>query len=318
LQLTLEEIKREPIISPVPLPPGVECIDPVDDSFLEYWSDFIKYLKIKELDHVFSAETICGSKRDLPGMRSRLMNWLLELALHYNVCQETLYHTVRLVDTVLALRDVRRENLQLLGLTAFLIAAKLEEYYAPSIESLLLLTENSYTAQEVFKMEQRVLKVVDGRTYGPEPMVFLNRYIRAAFIEEEKKFTNVCQLFIDSLIAHVEYSSMTHSIKAAAAVFAGKVIFGSEFEEAWTPTLRYYTGYALSEVAPLAAKMVRLLARIIEKMQSSKVKQEIVKKFSSNSRHGAIIKYLYAMQTRVVDRSEKLTLFADSLSQNPC
>lgn len=50
------------------------------------------------------------------------------------VSQETLYHTVRLVDATLCRVDVDIGQLQLVAITAFLIAAKLEEYYPPSIE----------------------------------------------------------------------------------------------------------------------------------------------------------------------------------------
>ncbi len=52
----------------------------------------------------------------------------------FQVSQETLYHTVRFVDATLARHLVKNSNLQLMAISSFLIAAKLEEYYPPSIE----------------------------------------------------------------------------------------------------------------------------------------------------------------------------------------
>ncbi len=54
----------------------------------------------------------------------------------FQVSQETLYHTVRLVDSTLATASPRvpTHKWQLVAITAFLVASKLEEYYPPSIE----------------------------------------------------------------------------------------------------------------------------------------------------------------------------------------
>lgn len=62
------------------------------------------------------------------------MDWLLELTHFFKVSQETMYHTVRLVDSTLTKHHVPNMRLQLVAITAFLIAAKLEEYFPPSIE----------------------------------------------------------------------------------------------------------------------------------------------------------------------------------------
>jgi len=41
---------------------------------------------------------------------------------------------VRIIDTVLSCRPVPANELQLLAIAALLIAAKLEEYYPPTVE----------------------------------------------------------------------------------------------------------------------------------------------------------------------------------------
>lgn len=81
----------EPIVSPIPLPEHVECIDPTDDSNMEYWSDFIKYSKELEEDQMFSSTEILGDESHLEELRRRLVNWLLEVTTYYRVSLSIMY-----------------------------------------------------------------------------------------------------------------------------------------------------------------------------------------------------------------------------------
>ena len=59
-------------------------------------------------------------------MRTILVDWLIEVQENFELFHETLYLAVRLVDTYLSRREVKREYLQLVGATGRLIAAKFE------------------------------------------------------------------------------------------------------------------------------------------------------------------------------------------------
>ena len=61
-----------------------------------------------------------------PAMRTILVDWLIEVQENFELFHETLYLAVRLTDRYLALKDIKREYLQLVGATAMLIAAKFE------------------------------------------------------------------------------------------------------------------------------------------------------------------------------------------------
>ena len=58
-------------------------------------------------------------------------------------------------------RDVDTDKLQLVGITALLVASKLEEYYPVDLKKLLHLTENSYTRQQITHMERTILGVLE-------------------------------------------------------------------------------------------------------------------------------------------------------------
>jgi cyclin B len=59
-------------------------------------------------------------------MRTILVDWLVEVQENFELFHETLYIAVRLVDTYLSRKEVKREYLQLVGATCMLIAAKFE------------------------------------------------------------------------------------------------------------------------------------------------------------------------------------------------
>jgi len=286
--------KPEPIVSPVPLPPDVVCIDPVDDETLAYFPEFVRYLRHRETEWIHRKKDIVGSRMDVEANRALLMNWLLEVALHFRVSQETLYHTVGMIDATLAMRDVDNAHLQLVSVTALLIAAKLEEYHPPSIKDLLAITEDSYTFDDVVKMERKLLALHDFRGYNAEPMVFINRFVRAAFQDSNSVFRNVCLLFYDCLIPTIGFSAIRVSEKAAAAVFAARIMLHDIDEidfEMWPPTLAYYTGYEEKDVSTLALLMIDQLSKCMRQAVCAGGKEKgVLRKFRSRSTHDAVVR----------------------------
>lgn len=302
LDLSVVKTVREELISPIPLPSGVICIDrPLEDAGLfAYWDDFTAYLKTVEHEWVFDTDVMLkGQHSVVASNRSILVDWLLELGLHFKTCQETVFHTVALIDATLSLRQVEQEHFQLLGITAFLLACKLEEYHPPDIEELLKLTQNSYTFKEVTTTEMGILKALNGRIHIADPTIFINRFIKASLVED-KMFKHAVNLFYDSLLPSLEYSAIKASIKAAASVYTARLVLylpdpddGSADEDfqTWTPTLRYYTGYREDELTGLAVKMVSVLSKRLRERLAGKKPSGVMKKYRSNSRHLNVISH---------------------------
>ena len=90
-----------------------------------------------------------------------LVDWLTQVQHHLKLSEETLYRTVIILDTVLWQRSVEPNILQLVGITALLLASKLEEYYPVELPKLIHLTENSYRKKEVIEMEKTILMVLE-------------------------------------------------------------------------------------------------------------------------------------------------------------
>ena len=91
-------------------------------------------------------------------MRGILIDWLIEVHLKFKLVPETLYLTVNLIDRYLEIDVTSRDKLQLVGVTAMLIACKYEEIYPPEVKDFVYITDNAYTKQEIMDMEYKMLK----------------------------------------------------------------------------------------------------------------------------------------------------------------
>jgi G2/mitotic-specific cyclin-B, other len=83
-------------------------------------------------------------------MRAILVDWIIEVHLKFKLLPETLFITVSLIDRYLEKVQIKRNNLQLVGVTAMLIASKYEEIYAPEVRDFVYITDNAYTKEEIF------------------------------------------------------------------------------------------------------------------------------------------------------------------------
>lgn len=67
-------------------------------------------------------------------MRAILIDWLIQVHHKFELSPETLYLTINIVDRYLATKTTLRKELQLLGISAMLIASKYEEIWAPEVD----------------------------------------------------------------------------------------------------------------------------------------------------------------------------------------
>lgn len=65
---------------------------------------------------------------------------------------ETLFLTVNLIDRFLERCTVVRKKLQLVGVTAMLLACKYEEVSVPIVDDFVLISDKAYTRKEVLDM----------------------------------------------------------------------------------------------------------------------------------------------------------------------
>ena len=76
--------------------------------------------------------------------------------LKFKLMPETLFLTINLIDRFLACQTVARKNLQLVGITAMMLASKYEEIWAPEVKDFVYISDKAYTKDQVLDMVFRL------------------------------------------------------------------------------------------------------------------------------------------------------------------
>ena len=122
-------------------------------------------------------------------MRSILIDWLVEVHLHFELMPETLYLTVNLIDRFLEKEQIMRNKLQLVGVTAMFMASKYEEIYAPECRDFVYISDKAYTRDEILRMEGLMLARLNFQLTAPNAFVFVKRFAKVAGIATTPRST---------------------------------------------------------------------------------------------------------------------------------
>jgi hypothetical protein len=163
----------------MPLPQGVVDIDADDQEnpilVSEYAKECYEYLwslePILRCNPNYMTRQLDINER----MRAILIDWLVEVHNKFKLSQETLFLSTNIIDRFLSVENIERSRLQLVGVTAMLIASKYEEIYAPEVRDFIYITDNAYTRQDILQMENRILRALGFQLGAPIALHFLRR-----------------------------------------------------------------------------------------------------------------------------------------------
>jgi hypothetical protein len=151
-------------------------------SAAEYAPQIYKHLHSEEQRHLYPADFLVGNQSEITEkMRAYLIDWLSELHLKFKLWPETLYVCVGLIDKFIMLQpDIKKKDLQCLGITALHVAGKYEEIYPPELKQILRVTDNAVSKEQVLQLEFDILQALDFNLTFPSILRFMERYARIA------------------------------------------------------------------------------------------------------------------------------------------
>lgn len=144
--------------------------------FEEYRDDIFRYkLKTEEMHLPFQCLKNQPQIHEL--LRAILIRWLTEIHHRMNLCQETLFLTVNILDRFLARMVIIPESLQMIGLTSLLIASKYEEMSPPDMNELLTCVDMRKIHRSMMKrLECIILKALSFSLSHPSALYFIEYY----------------------------------------------------------------------------------------------------------------------------------------------
>lgn len=207
----------------------------------EYEEDIYNYLRQAELRNRAKPGYMKRQQDITSSMRSILVDWLVEVSEEYKLHRVTLFLAVNYIDRFLSKISVLRGKLQLVGAASMFLAAKYEEIYPPDVKEFAYITDDTYTAQQVLRMEHLILKVLTFDVAVPTTNWFCEDFAKSCDADDKLKSLT---MFLSelTLIEMDTYLKYVPSITAAAALCLARYSLGLE---PWTAALVKKTGYEI-------------------------------------------------------------------------
>ena len=117
-------------------------------------------------------------------MRALLIDWMITAHLKFKLREETLYMAINIMDRYLEADKVSKAKLQLVGVTALIIASKYEEIYAPELRDFITIADNNIKKSEILSMEHLILSRLRFDLVFTSSSRFLDRYMKLAKADE--------------------------------------------------------------------------------------------------------------------------------------
>lgn len=220
----------------------------------EYAFQTFQYYKHRE--SIFNVPSYIEAQNEITeAMRAILVDWLVEVQESFELNHETLYTAVKLTDLYLAKKQVKKEDLQLVGATAALIASKVDERIPPMVDDFLYVCDDAYTRDQIMKMERKMLGVVGFDLGFSLSYRFLRRYGRVCKVTIPV-LTLARYILESSLLEYSMNVQLSESTLGAAALVLAFKIKGIEGYES---TLEYYSGYVSSDLEPTVKGLLDML-----------------------------------------------------------
>jgi len=251
------------------------------DTYAKEIFAYMKYLETKteiQQNHLSIVNSSITGK-----MRAILVDWLVQVLERYNLAQETLYLTISLVDRYLQEARVPKEELQLIGVTAMLIAAKYEEIYAPEVNDFAYITAGTYSREQIIEMERKMLFTLQFHVGRPLAINYLRRYSHMS--EATAIMHTIGKYTLETCLIDYNLSSVLPSKYAAGAVWLSRRL--TQTQPTWSHTLSIEA--SCDEVN--ASKIGCAMAKVLHKIHSGRERCKTVQAKYSTIDKGEIAQH---------------------------
>ncbi|XP_055891956.1 G1/S-specific cyclin-E1-like isoform X3 [Biomphalaria glabrata] len=157
-----------------PLP----CFNWADSN--EVWTNMLK----KELTFQKDCGLFENHPELQPRMRSILLDWLSEVCEVYRLHKETFALAIDFIDRYLSVtKNIPKTQLQLIGISALFVAAKLEEIYPPKLTEFAYVTDSACSESEIIRQEMILVKALKWNLSPMTANAWLGVYLQVANID---------------------------------------------------------------------------------------------------------------------------------------
>jgi len=282
---------------------GIAAHDKNDEDnelqIVPYVTDLFQHLYYEEdkyRPHMYMAE-----QKDINAkMRAILIDWLVEVHMKFRLVPETLYLCVNIIDRYCYQVPVKRSQLQLVGVTALLIACKYEEIYPPEVNDCVYITDKAYSKEEVLDMEQKIVHKLRFHITVPTAYPFLQRFLNV--IKASTLVKHAATYYTERTLQEYDLNKYRPSVISASAVILAinnpdickRDKFNTTLVSGMPTLLLEYSGFKVNELQECATMIAK---KVGEEPITSKRRLFAVKRKYENRKY----MHVSAMRDPTVD-----------------
>ena len=176
-----------------------------------------------------------------PVWRSKVASWLLEFEDEFGLSQDTIFVAVNYMDRYLSQVSTKRSLLQLLAMSAILVASKLHEACPLLVSDLRELADGTYAESDIKLMELELLRVIQWKLHPVTPQAVMSHLILSvADAATQHAVLEDAVTFLDVALPETEFMKFAPSVQATASVLCAFETSGLAGVHEWCARVRPY------------------------------------------------------------------------------
>ena len=151
-------------------------------------------------------------------MRAIVVNWMIEVHDRFKLLHDTLFLSVIIFDRYMSIiNNIKKERLQLIGVTSLLIACKYEEIFSPEIRDFVCILDRTFEKEDLMEQENLMLKILKFEVTFPTSL----RYFEILRVELgiEEKYYNYGNYLLELCLIDCRFSRYMQAVIATTVCF---------------------------------------------------------------------------------------------------
>jgi len=223
-----------------------------------YVESIYEYLRFLEYKFRIPTRYLDGHGEVNAKMRSILVDWLVQVHKRFKLEHDTLHLTIGILDRYLSTCGaIKKNEMQLIGITSLMIACKSEEILFPDMEDYVYICDNAYKSEQILSMELDIFQTLEFNIGQPMSISFLRRFSGAGGVDARQHALS--KYLLELALVDYDLMAFMPSIVAAGALnLSIKLIGGEE----WSDLLTHYSQYSNSDLKHVVNHLARALYQI--------------------------------------------------------
>ena len=151
-------------------------------------------------------------------MRAIVVNWMIEVHDRFKLLPDTLFLSVIIFDRYMSVvKNIKKQRLQLIGVTSLLIACKYEEIFSPEVRDFVCILDRTYEKEDLMEQENLMLKVLKFEVTFPTSLRYFE-ILRVEFGIDERYY-NYGNYLLELSLLDCRFSRYMQAVIATTVCF---------------------------------------------------------------------------------------------------